>query len=463
MVRSPPPGSASVGHASKSRTILRRVIVCLVAGAVVSLISAWLDAALDRDQPVPSPPMESSRAYFNDLDRTILRTSSRRWGRHQYSCGCFPKDVPGWQLDELKSIPGWVVSDEQCCGQTATPRWVQVDDARGWPVPCMRFGVVATYPNDDSIFADAFVVHGGVRIPGGDESWLGMPAALPLRPMWWPLLLDAAIWGTVTWCLVWLFSWRLRQPGFVRASGLRWRRASGRASVPATQTPVTITEVMPHASGHVGRQQWLRFRNQVIRILESHGTVTGMGVFPIGSPNAEEEWSAYDTDDGDFMVHDNRQSKAPVIDIEILHGQALDQAWLDEVVNLLRYHKGWAVTVGPFASAYLWITSSGLTAYVEPDGLTFRRCSTLADVIAAGRDAHVDQITVEWEALRDAVTSIIDEGVSVIIQFEDGTQQSHSDGLRRVRREMLHGHSLAWRVDRLGTEATVVVTEVVAE
>ncbi len=94
--------------------------------------------------------------------------------------------------DEIgPKVPGW--SRPSALGREvregAELRF-NLDDGFGWPLACMRYRVEAeSIPNDLRMDAAA---KWGLDVGVPNESWLGLPVLLPMRPIWSGLLVNSA-------------------------------------------------------------------------------------------------------------------------------------------------------------------------------------------------------------------------------------------------------------------------------
>ena len=206
---------------------LLTVTVFLLVGAVVNVAVAWGSAAFV-DVTKSSGVERGRNSAWHVMQRRVVsgsrvvvfhRTANRdillatQDGRSaleglsafdegaSFVCKLFPS--------RLRSLPGWVSIDEST-QQTQDVVAIEIDDARGWPMPAVQCRILPQSPRWRTIEA----VQDGVRLPRrrGVHPWLGFRAA-PLRPVWPGFAINTLFYAVVGWLsLCGLFALR----GFIR-------------------------------------------------------------------------------------------------------------------------------------------------------------------------------------------------------------------------------------------------------
>ncbi|MCL4743179.1 MAG: hypothetical protein KJZ54_13355 [Phycisphaerales bacterium] len=201
-------------------------------GLLTTLAVAWLLAAA---VPVPMYPRHVARAWLGEDGRPwscyetgVFGVRDAWW--HDVTdayAGLSPAEVVERHSAEQAHAAGRrAVADGQIALTSAPPSWgtlargragpvdvVGSDSAFGWPRPCLWYSVRGELTGT-TLVNERLV--GGVRLFGVPSSRGRDFRALPLRPIWTGLALNAAAW-TALWLLL------LTVPGAIRRSRRRAR------------------------------------------------------------------------------------------------------------------------------------------------------------------------------------------------------------------------------------------------
>ncbi len=201
------------------------IILSICGGLLVTVGVAWSCAITGNIFDVEPEAsgifknqMESTTIVWRGRSETFVTVITSRFVHNDVSAS------PKSELDRFGSvIPYWAGLDEpstQFQNEDINYEW-RFADGFGWP--CLALSCGFTY--DEQKHTVAKNVQGGIRLPLHTRADLqvGLPRALPLRPIWIGLVVDAAVYATSLGMLMCLFSYLRRRVrswrGFCGACG----------------------------------------------------------------------------------------------------------------------------------------------------------------------------------------------------------------------------------------------------
>lgn len=199
------------------RGLIKRILVCLVLGALTTVVAAWGFAL--RAEP------------FNWIDRALESdVDLEEWfARRPRTCACVDYG-DDWKLDDhgigacrmlqyLNDMPDW--SDADSLPEKRKPlvsnrlrlRHYVVEQHRGWPVPSMRYQLAVTEEDQWGAFVIDWPSHvrdsrwalfrtsDQTQIDGMAHRFGDQSRALPLMPMPFGFALDTVLYGSCLFAL----------------------------------------------------------------------------------------------------------------------------------------------------------------------------------------------------------------------------------------------------------------------
>lgn len=173
----------------RPRRLMHLTVVSVVLGAATTIALAWALAA--------------GPAYGSFLDPLWARGLSnfefwvcdrqRSWGSERYTSTVLLRAMQYEESESGTELPDWAQLPPPITLGTSGNDHYEVVDGRGWPMIALTY----RFSGKGVGTATTGTVKGGIPLPPRNTGAWYDARALPLKPVWDGLLVDAATWGVV--------------------------------------------------------------------------------------------------------------------------------------------------------------------------------------------------------------------------------------------------------------------------
>lgn len=190
-----------------AKRALRALCLVIALGTVVNVLVGWLIAAANRRHATIGEMADGSstvmaRGYENG-NATFVYSTNGMTNKSVITVRVpmDPHDYRSLDTDHFSStlkeidLPTWgAVNAAE--GAITDLGVIVVDRAFGFPLPSLRYRISAQ-TSEETIVPSFIEVKYGVELSTHHDSWLSLPAALPMRPIWTPFVINVIFYSLV--------------------------------------------------------------------------------------------------------------------------------------------------------------------------------------------------------------------------------------------------------------------------